>query len=103
MNDRARSETVRRLSAAELEQLKAKRLGVTEAERTAFEDASREAAAAIRDARALQIEIREAAEAASAEVKRLRASSVGDANTDLYPRWLDSLENDFRRLGGGCV
>lgn len=99
--DPGRSETVRRMAALELKQIKNRAASApTPEEIEAFQQEITTADDAVRDMRVLKQKVREAIDAVNAEVARLRGETLGH-DTDLRIRWLDRLKQEFDRLGGG--
>ena len=98
--DPARSETVRRMAALELDRLKSLPVpSVTAEERAVFLEEYNGAVTALRDLGELRAKIREAIDAVNAEVKRLRGETLGQ-DMDLCGRWIERIQRDFDRLGG---
>lgn len=99
--DPARSETVRRMAALELDQLQARTYAATGDEQAAFAEAVNDAETAVRDMRRLQREIRQAFDDLNAELKRLRAETLGNQSVELYGRWTEGARRDFAPLVEG--
>lgn len=98
--DLSRSQTVRRMAAAELEQLKARAYEITAAEREAFETECAAAETALKDAREIREQLREAFAELSEEVKRLRKSTLGDERLDILAGIVKDRCKEFEDLKG---
>ena len=101
--DTARSVTVRRVAAAELERIEAQKIGTTPEERAAVAELLEQQEVALRDMRIIQTNVRPALEAATRKLQEIRAGILGDNRPGLAPRWIESQREQFEKLstGGG--
>lgn len=102
-NDPSRSETVRRVAAAELVKLQAQTITATTEEAAAFAALIEQQKTAIRDIKAIRQATKPAADGAVKQVQTLRESIMGSEIETLAPRWIASQQAAFERLsvGGG--
>ena len=97
-NDPDRSDTVRKISGLQLEQLRARSFTPSEEELSAFGESVDEMHAIEREMSGLRSQIHDMLDGVAEEVQRMRSETVGDSCANLYARWIDGIEKDFEVL-----
>lgn len=97
-NDPDRSDTVRRVAAAELAKIKEQRIAATLEETAAVAELIKQQQSAVSDFKRIQREIREAISAAKAQIETIRADVLGSWAVDMAPTNITSQEKAFAKL-----
>lgn len=106
IGDPARSETIRRMAQAELDDLKRRNYGPSTAEQAAFDAVCSELEQAIADARSLHTKLSGLLKEARDELEGIRKATIHDtgSNLDIRDGWPTGLRQDFAamltRVGG---
>lgn len=98
--DMSRSETIRRIAAAELENLEVRTFSPTAEEVAAFDEVMKEARTALSDARKTRGELIDAIRDAKSELENIWKKSGGES-AKLAERWLDNSVKEFEKLKDG--
>lgn len=97
-NDPDRSDTVRRVAAAELAKIKEQRIAATPEEQAAVAELIKQQQSAVSDFNRIQREIREAISAAKGQIEAIRADVLGSWDVDMAPTNITSQEKAFAKL-----
>ena len=97
-NDLERSDTVRRVAAAELAKIKEQRIAATPEEMAAVAELIKQQQSAVSDFKRIQREIREAIAAAKGQIEAIRADVLGSWAVDMAPTNITSQEKAFAKL-----
>ena len=97
-NDPDRSDTVRRVAAAELEKIRKQRIAATPEEQAAVAELIKQQQSAVSDFKRIQREIREAISAAKGQIEAIRAEVLGSWDVDMAPTNITSQEKAFAKL-----
>lgn len=100
-NDPSRSETVRRVAAAELAKLQAQVITTTQEESAALAELVNQQQAAIRDLKKIQQAAKPAFEAAAKQLQAIRSEILGSQRPDIAPRWIAKQQTAFEKLSAG--
>lgn len=98
VSDPSRSETVRRMAAAELAKIQERQFFATPEEVAAFSALVGEQESALRDIRQIQEDAKAAIAAATKRVAEIRDTILCDQNIDLAPRWIAGQKSEFAKL-----
>lgn len=100
MSDPSRSETVRRVAAAELSRIPDCRYYANPAEVEAFKELIEQEKSAVRDLSKIKQDIRGAIAKAKEYIEAIRKDTLGHMTADLAPTWPGSQEEEFAKLCG---
>lgn len=94
------SETVKQVAKMEMQQIKARKYGITETERTTLQAELDKVQAAIEDGTQLTKKLRESVWNATEEINSIKAETYGNAGKDftLAARWLEGTTKEAARL-----
>jgi len=100
IGDPARSETIRRMAQAELDNIKRQIYGPSTVEKEAFDDAVSELEQAAADAKTLQTKLSGLLKEARDELEEIRKSTIHDPtnNLDISAGWPAGLRRDFAAM-----
>lgn len=98
--DSGRSETLRRVGALELEELRKRKINATAAETEAFMQEVENAEQALKDLKEIRNNLRSALDEAAAALHGIRTEVLGNQSIDLAPRWIRGEQDKFSRLCG---
>ena len=98
--DYGRSETIRRVGALELEELRRRTITATPAEVAAFMQEADNAEQALKDLEEIKKSFRLVLDDATAALQSMRGEVLGSQSIDLAPRWIQGEREAFSRLCG---
>ena len=94
-NDLGRSDTVRRVAAAELEKIRKQRIAATPEKQAAVAELIKQQQTAVSDFKRLQGEVRAAISAAKEQIEAIRAEVLGSWGADMAPGFIQDQENEI--------
>ena len=97
-NDLERSDTVRRVAAAELEKIRKQRIAATPEEQAAVVELIKQQQNAVSDLKRLQGEARAAISAAKEQIESIRAEVLGSWDVSLAPNHIQGQKKEFATL-----
>lgn len=97
-NDPDRSDTVRRVAAAELEKIRKQQIAATPEEQEAVAELLKQQHTAFTDLKRLQDEARVAISAAKEQIESIRAEVLGSWSVSLAPNHIKGQEKEFAQL-----